>query len=248
MARARLVYDGRHLGAGHDRAIRVAGDDRSVDDLVRQHDEGLRGERRFLRNAPRSPELRVAVVVRSLHRDHRDIRDDRGDEPELAARERIDSLLERAVRARDVAAEKCACREVWRAEGSSEQRLRDREVRVVIDLDAARDALFHRAPVRVGESSGHVADPRRRNAPDATGADELIERDVRDRSDEMEVLPTLADHLMRESERDGRLERASERDRHPVADVAANGVTQRDDLLGRSGGARRHVRTAQRCR
>jgi len=64
----------------------------------------------------------------------------------------------------------------------------------------------------VREAGRDVSDPRRGHAPDAAGADELIERDVRDRPDELQVAPTLPDELVREGERDRGLEGATERD------------------------------------
>ena len=81
------------------------------------------------------------------------------------------------------------------------------------------------------ESGRHVADPRRGHAPNASRADELIERDVGDRTDELEVAPALADQLVRERERDGWFEGAAERDRRAVWDEARDGLREADALV-----------------
>ena len=92
------------------------------------------------------------------------------------------------------------------------QGLRDAEVRVVAHLDAPRDPILHGAPVRMRKPRRHVPHPGRAHAVHAPRADELVERDVRDRADELEITPALPDQLVRERERDRRLERAAERD------------------------------------
>ena len=103
---------------------------------------------------------------------------------------------------------------------------------MVADLDAARDPLLHRAPVGMRETGGDVADPSGRDARDAARADELIEGDVRDRTDELEVAPSLADKLVRERERDRGLERATERDGGAVGDVVRDGIAKAHELAG----------------
>jgi len=85
----------------------------------------------------------------------------------------------------------------------------------------------------VREPGRDVADPRRRDAPNAPRADELIERDVGDRTDELELAPPLADQLVGERERDGRLECAPERDRCAVRDEARDGLREADALVRR---------------
>jgi hypothetical protein len=87
----------------------------------------------------------------------------------------------------------------------------------------------------VREAGRDVPDPCRRDASHAARADELIERDVRDRSDELELAPSLADELVRERERDRRLERASERDGCAVGDEARDRVGQARALVRVSG-------------
>ena len=83
------------------------------------------------------------------------------------------------------------------------------------------------------ESGRYVADPRRSHAPNAARADELIERDVGDRTDELELAPALADQLMRERERDRWFESAPERDRRAVRDEARDGLREADALVRR---------------
>ena len=83
------------------------------------------------------------------------------------------------------------------------------------------------------ESGGDVADPRRGNAPNAARADELIERNVGDRTDELEVAPALADQLVREREWDGWFEGTAERDRRAVLDEARDGLREADALVRR---------------
>ena len=102
---------------------------------------------------------------------------------------------------------------------------------MVPHLDAPGYPLLHRAPVGVREAGRDVADPRRRDPSHAARADELIERDVRDRSDQLELAPSLADELVRERERDRRLERASERDGCAVGDEARDRVGQARALV-----------------
>jgi hypothetical protein len=59
----------------------------------------------------------------------------------------------------------------------------------------------------------------------------LVERDVGDRTDELEVTPPLADELVREGERDRRLERAAQRDGGAVRNEARDGLGQADALV-----------------
>ena len=81
------------------------------------------------------------------------------------------------------------------------------------------------------EAGRHVADPRRGHASHAARADQLVERDVGDGTDEVEVAPPLADELVRERERDRRLERAPERDRGAVGDEACDRFREADALV-----------------
>jgi len=85
----------------------------------------------------------------------------------------------------------------------------------------------------VREPGRDVADPRRRDAPNAPRADELIERDVGDRTDELEVAPALADQLVRERERDRWFEGAPQRDRRAVWNEARDGLREADALVRR---------------
>jgi len=87
----------------------------------------------------------------------------------------------------------------------------------------------------VREAGRHVADPRGGDAAHAARADELIERDVGDRPDEVEVAPSLADELVRERERDRRLERASERDGRAVGGEACDRFREADALVRPTG-------------
>jgi hypothetical protein len=175
--------------------------------------------------------VRVAVRVRSLHREHRDVRRDGRDQQQRRSVDRRGRREERSVGARDVAAEQRARGQVRRAERAGEERLSEREVAVITDLDAPRYPLLERAPVGVRQAGRNVADPRRRDAPRAARADELIERDVGDRSDELELASLLSDELVREREGDRRLERATERDGRAVGDEARDRLRQADTLV-----------------
>src|SRR5262249_56366540 len=79
---------------------------------------------------------------------------------------------------------------------------RDREVRVVLGLERARDPLLERATKRVSSSMLHVADPRGDDLAHATGGDEMLEADVRDRPHQRQVASLLPDQLVGRSERD----------------------------------------------
>jgi hypothetical protein len=230
MAGAGLLDHGHDLESGHHRSIRLSTDDVARDDSVGDDDDRLCGERGLLRHAPRAEELCVPVRVGELDGDDRDVRRDRGDEHDRRAIERRRRGDEGRICSRDIAAEDRPRRDVGRAQRAREQRLRDGEVRVVADLDPPRDALLHRAPVRVGEAGGDVADPGRGHAPDAPSADELVERDVGDRTDQLEIAPALTDELVRERERDRRLERATQRDRGTVGNEARDRLVRRDQL------------------
>jgi hypothetical protein len=85
----------------------------------------------------------------------------------------------------------------------------------------------------VRESGRDVADPRRGDAPNASRTDELIERDVRDRPDELELAQPLADQLVGERERDGWFECAPERDRRAVRNEARDRLREADALVRR---------------
>jgi hypothetical protein len=83
----------------------------------------------------------------------------------------------------------------------------------------------------VREAGRHVADPGRGDAPHAARADQLIERDIGDRTDEVEVAPPLADELVREREGDSRFQRASERDGRAVRDEAGDRFREAEALV-----------------
>src|SRR5204863_7312260 len=68
-------------------------------------------------------------------------------------------------------------------------------------------------------------------ARDASRADELVEEDVGDRTDEGEVTPLLADQLMCERERNCWLERAPDRDGHAVARMPLDRLRERGPLV-----------------
>jgi hypothetical protein len=85
----------------------------------------------------------------------------------------------------------------------------------------------------VREAGGDVPHPGRVHAAHAARADELIEEDVGDRSDERELAPALADELVREGEGDRRLERAADGDGRPVRDEARDGLLQGRALVRR---------------
>jgi len=93
---------------------------------------------------------------------------------------------------------------------------------VVAHGDPPRHPFLHGAPVAVREAGRHVADPGRVDLRDAARADEQIEGDVADGSDEAEVTPPLADDLVRDREGDRGLEGASERDARAVGNVPAD--------------------------
>jgi len=83
----------------------------------------------------------------------------------------------------------------------------------------------------VTETRRDVPHPCRLDARDAARANELVEEDVGDGTDEREVALALADELVRERERDRRLERAADSDGQAVADVARDGLAQRRALV-----------------
>src|SRR5579859_4313131 len=59
----RLAHDSIDDEAGDERPVRVGAHDRRLDDLFDDHDDALRGERRFLLYAVQAPDLRVAIGV-----------------------------------------------------------------------------------------------------------------------------------------------------------------------------------------
>jgi len=81
------------------------------------------------------------------------------------------------------------------------------------------------------ESGRDIADPGCGHLPNAARADELIERDIGDRSNELELAPALADELVAERERDRWFESAPERDRRAVRDEARDGLREADALV-----------------
>src|SRR5207249_8224348 len=93
-----------------------------------------------------------------------------------------------------------------------------------------RDSLLGRAPVAVAKPLRDIAHPRGGDPANAAGADELVEKRVRDRSDELEVLAALPYQLMAGGERDQRLERGAKGDGRAVRDEAIDGLGHRHDL------------------
>jgi hypothetical protein len=71
----------------------------------------------------------------------------------------------------------------------------------------ARPPLLDRAAEAVAGAGGDVADPGRLDHRHAAGADQLVEDRVGDWPDQVQVAAALADQLMGEGERDGRLQR-----------------------------------------
>ena len=92
------------------------------------------------------------------------------------------------------------------------ERLGQREVGELDDLERARLPLLGGPPEAVGRAHHDVAYPSRGDPLREPGADQLIEGDVRDRSHEGEIADPLPDHLVRRRERDHLLETGAERD------------------------------------
>src|SRR5258706_13141752 len=101
---------------------------------------------------------------------------------------------------------------------------------MVPHLQRARNPLLARAPVTVPQTLRHIANPGGGHLADASGADELIKQRVGDRADELEVAPSLPDHLVASGERDQGLESEAERDSRVVRDETADGFRHRHDF------------------
>ena len=93
----------------------------------------------------------------------------------------------------DVAAQRSACRKKRHPHGPRLQRQGDREIGEIKNL---HPVLFHSASKVVRRSHHHVAHPGSDHFFDATGANQLIKQNVRDRSDQSEVTFFLAGDLV----------------------------------------------------
>src|SRR4029077_13133746 len=125
--------------------------------------------------------------------------------------------------AKDVAAQQRARRETRHVPGGGPQRERDREVGMVVNLERSRHLLLAGPSVAVAEPFGDVADPRRRDLPDAARPDQLVEESVRYRTDELEVATPLADDLVSGGEGYQGLERQAQGDGRAIWYEPADG-------------------------
>src|SRR5215472_16293305 len=175
MRAAGLVHNRDDLGFGKQDSVWMPSQGRRIEQLLTADDHSAGRQARLLGDAQRPPRVRMAVGVASLHVDDRDI----GTHGVHAN----DVFFANEIRigTEDVASQKCSGWDIRRVPRGSPQGEGDGEVGVVVDGDRARDALLGGAAVAVAQPAGDVPNPRRRHLAHAPGADELVEKRVRDR-------------------------------------------------------------------
>ena len=230
MRAPRQRHDGAHQEPGQVGAVRVVPDDLRLDQLLGDHDHrpaGLPGRRA---DAGRPPRVAVAVAVRPLHVEDRDVRREGRDEDQGIPREGTRGHAQPRVPGEEIRAEQAPRRQIGDPEGRPLQGEGDREVRVILDRERARNASLERPTEGVGGTVLNVADPGGHDVADTAGGDQLIEADVGDRPDEGQVAAALSDQLVGGGERDEALERRPERDAGAVGHMAPHRLRHRHDL------------------
>src|SRR4029077_3991625 len=101
---------------------------------------------------------------------------------------------------------------------------------MVADLDAPRFAAFGRPAIAVTEAGADVARPGCADPSDAARPDELIEQNIRDRSDEGEVASALPDDLVTCGERDERFKSETEGHGRTVGHTLTDGFGHRHEF------------------
>src|SRR5207245_3714806 len=179
---------------------------------------------RLLGDPERSPHVRAAELVGSLHVHDGDIR------PHSPDMDQAKPSRKGRVPAQDVAAKQRAGRQAGDMPRRCPKSERDRKIELIAHRNLARDVLLARAPVAVAEALRHIAHPSRGHAADAARADQLIEKRVRDGPDELEVAPAPPDDLVSSGKWDERLQCRAHRDRRAVRDEALDGLGHRREL------------------
>src|SRR5207302_211616 len=188
--------DRAHKEARHERPIRIAGDDRIVHQLLAGEQHRLCRPRRLERDAHVAPQLRVAVAVAPLRVQDRDVRPQRADGQQPISGKRAGHLAHSLVVPHDVRPERRPGGQVRHPRRRGRDRERHGEVGVVFHRERPGDSLLDGPPEVVGDPGADVPHPGGDDLGDAPGADELIEQNVGNRSDQHEVSPALPDDLV----------------------------------------------------
>src|SRR3990170_1781234 len=189
--------------ARDDRAVRVPPHDAGRDDLLDAHEDPLPRERAPEVVPELPPDLRVPFLVAALCMEERHVGRARRKEGDLrAAAEGIleDDRLRVAERLdpQEVGPEVGADRHEGEAHRGRHEAHRHPEVRVLLDQDRPRDALFHRAAVALGEAEGLEPEVGALELLDAACPDHEVGILRPAAQEEREVAPPLADHLVDE--------------------------------------------------
>ena len=129
--------------------------------------------------------------------------------------------------AHDIAADPGEGRQVGETHGCRLEGQPDREVGVVFHHDAPRLALFVGATESVSGSAGDVSHPGRDHLRHGAGCDHLVERHVRNGTDQGQVTPLLADDLVHGREGNAGLQRQPEGDGVAVVHLLGDRLAQR---------------------
>src|SRR3972149_8843370 len=101
---------------------------------------------------------------------------------------------------------------------------------MIDDLDRARNSLLDGSSKVVAGAGGYVSDPRGDDGPRAPRPDEDVEKHVRNRSDERQVAPLLANELVPRGEGHESFEPRAHHHRASVRHVARKRLAKRDKL------------------
>ena len=202
--------------------------DLRLNDFFRHHDHALGGANSFDHHAEIAPAVGIAFAIGTLHVNDGDVGIERTNRPQGFPRlERRKYLIEEMIALGDIAAQCRSSRKKRHPHGTGLQRQGDGEVGHVENLHSI---LLNRAAKVVGRAHHHIANPRGDNLLDASRSDDLVEKNVRDRSDQRQTALFLSDDLVPRGERDHLLHLQAESDRRAVGNKFADRVVHGEQL------------------
>ena len=174
----------------------------------------------------------VARGIGPLDMHDGDIRFERADRQQARSAEWVIDRPNSRMTADDIAPHPGQRRQVGETHRGRLERQANGEVRMVFHDDPPRLPLFVGAAKPVTRSTRDVAHPGGDHLGHCAGGDQLVERHVRDRPDQRQVLAALADDLVHSGEGDAGLERQAERDGIAVVHLFGDRLLQRAAFTG----------------
>ena len=199
-----------------------------VDDLLHRHQRALGGEHGFLLHAENSFEQHVAVAIGPQRMNHRDIRAMRGNGRQRLAGKGTGHAFDFRIHLRQIGADIAAEDGARQTGGARLIGIRHRGMRMFLDFELVRPAVFDRVAQAMQRADAGIAAPGENELFRAAHADELIVEQIRRHPDQGEMLSALADHLMAGGVRN-EMGEAFHRHHVAVADDGLDGLGERQN-------------------